>query len=809
MKHKVTILPKLMIGLVLASLVLCCLPFQQVQGSNSSIISGTKSQPFFIGGASGNGDARDADLYPVVAYDPLSGRYLVVWMTPRHAGSSSGGFDVYGQFVSNTGQMIGGSFLISNGSANGARSDFPVIVAGKNEFLVAWTDRGYPCQVLARSVTNTSMSSIQVLASSGNHRHSPALEYNTARQRYTLVYADGDDYMPPKLFGAQTTDCGNNSYSSSQVNIQEFTSTGWGGVLSPVGQTLNASGSVGAFRPRVAFNGQQYLVAWEDRRNSGGQTNLFSVYAQRLDSNGVLSGSNLVVQNNIDVTNFSTDATWTPRPFVTGGVGKSLVTWYDRQVNGTAVVWSARASFISSAGNPSTPFVVFQNTYADASPARPPSGFISVAQTSPFKEYLFGITAHIESVRGYYSLALIQRMNENGGLINFDGTPQSTPSIGISVDPNYDDQIAASVAGYYNLSGSQYLMVYSRHTKGRPEEDLDIYGSVVRLPNNPLWLNEFGNVTGGWRMDRHLRVLGDVNGDGKADVVGFGDAAVYVALSTGSSFMSPVVAYQNFAYYNGGWQVDRHPRMVADVNGDGKGDLVGFGDQGVYVALSTSSGNYVSFGPMQFWFNGFGILNGGWTVSRHPRILADVNGDGKADIVGFGDQGVYVALSTGSSFGPMQFWLNDFGYVAGGWRVERHPRMLADMNNDGKADIVGFGDGGVYVALSNGNGFGPIRRWSTEFGYLIGGWRVDQHPRTVLVDKGTCNHIIGFGSFDVYAADSTCSGFTSSYSLISINFTVADGWMVNRHPRMTGDVNGDGKGDIVGFGDFGVSVTIR
>lgn len=45
-------------------------------------------------------------------------------------------------------------------------------------------------------------------------------------------------------------------------------------------------------------------------------------------------------------------------------------------------------------------------------------------------------------------------------------------------------------------------------------------------------------------------------------------------------------------------------------------------------------------------------MNGGWLVERHPRFLADVNGDGKQDVVGFGDAGVYLSLSTGASFEP-------------------------------------------------------------------------------------------------------------------------------------------------------------
>jgi hypothetical protein len=39
---------------------------------------------------------------------------------------------------------------------------------------------------------------------------------------------------------------------------------------------------------------------------------------------------------------------------------------------------------------------------------------------------------------------------------------------------------------------------------------------------------------------------------------------------------------------------------------------------------------------------------------------------------------MYVALSNGDgSFQPIQRPIDNFGYDAGGWRVERHPRFLA------------------------------------------------------------------------------------------------------------------------------------
>ena len=101
-----------------------------------------------------------------------------------------------------------------------------------------------------------------------------------------------------------------------------------------------------------------------------------------------------------------------------------------------------------------------------------------------------------------------------------------------------------------------------------------------------------------------------------------------------------------------------------------------------------------------FELNAFGVNAGGWSSDNtHPRELADVNGDGRADIVGFGNAGVWVSLATaGGHFAAPTFELDAFGVNAGGWSSDNtYPRELADVNGDVRADIVGFGHAGVYV----------------------------------------------------------------------------------------------------------------
>lgn len=346
--------------------------------------------------------------------------------------------------------------------------------------------------------------------------------------------------------------------------------------------------------------------------------------------------------------------------------------------------------------------------------------------------------------------------------------------------------------------------------------------------SDPLKVNleQFSSKFGGWGdYNTHPRFASDVNGDGRADIVGFGESGVFVSLAMTDAdiaaapqtlvpppqlpirvlFKPPVQWLANHFTRASGWvSQDNFPRFVADVNGDKQADLIGFGRDGVFVALSRGS----SFATPAKWSGEFGAETGGWTsFNKFPRALADADGDGKADIVGFSGSGVSVGRSTGSSFAPSVKMISNYAVNAGGWEsFNLYPRQVGDVNGDGRADIVGFGAGAVVVSLNQGSSFSEPVTWITAFIENAGGWvSFDQYPRMLAdVNKDGKADIVGFGETAVSVALSDGARFLplTPWSDRLVN---AAGWNnFNQAPRVMADFTGDGRSDMVGFSPDGV-----
>ena len=420
---------------------------------------------------------------------------------------------------------------------------------------------------------------------------------------------------------------------------------------------------------------------------------------------------------------------------------------------------------------------------------------------------------------------LIWHVDENGSNNNEQMTPAQHYELSlVQADNRADLEHAANQGDSSDLYGSPANQAFGDATSPNSKwwdgtaSGLDIVavsapGAVVTVKTNgagpTLVVANFGYNAGSWRVSQHPRFAADTTGDGRADIVGFGNAGVYVSKAQADGSYGPVqLLVNNFGFNAGSWRVDEHPRFLADTTGDGRADIVGLGNAGVYVSKAQANGSY---GPVQLLVNNFGFNAGSWHVDQHPRFLADTTGDRRADIVGFGDAGVYVSRAPANgSYGPVQLVVNNFGFNAGSWRVDQHPRFLADTTGDGRADLVGFGNAGVYVSRAQPDGsYGPVQLVVSNFGFNAGSWRVGQHPRFLADTTGDGRaDIVGFGNAGVYVSKAQADGSYGPVQLVVENFGFnAGGWRVGQHPRFLADTSGDGRADIVGFGNAGVYVS--
>ena len=178
---------------------------------------------------------------------------------------------------------------------------------------------------------------------------------------------------------------------------------------------------------------------------------------------------------------------------------------------------------------------------------------------------------------------------------------------------------------------------------------------------------------------------GDVTGDGKADIVAtiqnysgtgcpINEVAVFTGKGTGK-FNKPV-------FYATGASVQSNDVFLADVNGDGKSDIViSNADGTISVLLNKGKGT----------FGTAALISSVAALSPHLNALAiaDFNGDGKLDIAaasyypGSYSNNVYILLGKGD--GTFQAPIT---VAAAPPNVDTATLAAGDFNKDGKTDLL-------------------------------------------------------------------------------------------------------------------------
>lgn len=201
-------------------------------------------------------------------------------------------------------------------------------------------------------------------------------------------------------------------------------------------------------------------------------------------------------------------------------------------------------------------------------------------------------------------------------------------------------------------------------------------------------------------------VLADLNGDGKLDLIGEAGGiadAITVSLGNGDGTFQSEVQYPTAASPD-------YP-IVGDFNGDGKLDIAVLCESGVVsVLLGNGDGTFQAH------------VDSAVDANLHNFSIAagDFNGDGKLDlVVGYQDpNNSAVSILLGNGDGTFRAPVD---YPTGS---EPGAVAVADLNRDGKLDIVAanfgnFGGDTVSVLLGNGDGtFQPQVQYSTSGGAL-------------------------------------------------------------------------------------------
>lgn len=468
--------------LLLLLVVLVSIQAQPGRTANAEIVLAV-STPIPVVTYGATGDQRDIDIYPAIAYAPLSQRFLLVWLSLRNATMQSDGFDVYGQFLDQAGQPSGSQFRISDANRV-ARSNLPTVASDGTNFVVAWTALDSACRLMTQLVADSSEQADRVLDFGlTGHQHSPQLLYNAALGQYVLAFVIGDDYLPPVIAGATLSNvasCGSNASSTGEVRVAAFHFEQ--GTLKVDKQTTVSPLQGGAFRPAIALASGQtgYLLAWEDRRNGSGLPYRFDVYIQRLTSDFTLLNDNLALATGLTYENGDNSATWTPRPSVVSSGSGFLVAWFEHTSAASSEIWQAMGQLITDTQT-TNKFELMTMNFGQSHLNDEPTGFLTTSFDPLNQEFALGVTSQLESFVGYLPLIRLQRFTANGHLLRLDGSLRATASVGDRLDLSNAAQLSMAMTSYTVGARSGYLLVYAKNAIDHHARDYDVWRSDLEF----------------------------------------------------------------------------------------------------------------------------------------------------------------------------------------------------------------------------------------------------------------------------------------------------------------------------------------
>ncbi len=291
--------------------------------------------------------------------------------------------------------------------------------------------------------------------------------------------------------------------------------------------------------------------------------------------------------------------------------------------------------------------------------------------------------------------------------------------------------------------------------------------------------------------------FGDLDGDGHPDaacthlentqgtIAGAYDLLVYHGNPDGSFDAAPELkqVYGDRSSGFEGFGTVGVPIAIADMNGDGIADIITSAPDGTTIFYGQPG---LTFAPPRHFATG--------SVAPYTYFVADSNGDGLPDFVALGENGIY--FSYGKPDGSLE--------TAPAYEVTGiiSYAVTADFNGDGIPDIIASGDNHLAISLGKGDGtFLPYRNLDTGAVHFNG-------YNTAMVCRVVHGDFNGDGKEDLLA-----SGAADTYSLEPhVYYLQGNGDGTFQKPVQVGsgtdyfgmydvlrtvDLNGDGRSDFV------------
>ncbi len=327
---------------------------------------------------------------------------------------------------------------------------------------------------------------------------------------------------------------------------------------------------------------------------------------------------------------------------------------------------------------------------------------------------------------------------------------------------------------------------------------------IISYAGGPSFISGYPNVTTpgslvatfGGRVDffsypgTRSFATGDFNNDGRPDLATVNPAYNYVTILYNSPTSGTSGWYLNY----GGWTVitSANPALVAvaDINNDGKDDIVASCGAGIVSTLinATVQGSYSA----SFYTHQDVVVAGAGFANF---LMGDLNNDGKKDLVFSNNPaGTCTVILNNTTYAATTITYKDAQQFSCG--ANPIGLTLADINGDGKLDLIASITGSPYNIVS-------ILRNTTTHGTFPASFAVKQdftvhnYPVSLVTSdyngdgKADLGVLTNSGFIDVFL-NATAIGASAASFAPHADFAVLSPVMA-----VKGDLNNDGKPDII------------